>query len=125
MTAQRVLLVGVAPERYAIPFRHLAEAVRALPSGNGTFNFRGETLPLVDLRSVTGAPGPAGPRQRPVLVLDLGDRRGALSVDTLLGQHDVVVERVEEPAETPRWLSGATILPDGAPALLLDPAALF
>ncbi|MEO8450958.1 MAG: chemotaxis protein CheW [Gemmatimonadota bacterium] len=122
---QRVLLVGVSPERYAIPFRHLAEAVRAAPAGNGTFSFRGETLPLVELRLVTGAPGRVSAAERPVLVLDLGDRRGALAVDTLLGQHDVVVERIEEPAETPRWLSGATILPDGAPALLLDPAALF
>ena len=38
---------------------------------------------------------------------------------------DVVVERLAPPAGLPAWVGGATILPDGAPALILDPAALF
>ena len=127
---QRVLLVGVPPERFAIPIRLLAEAVlpdqaAGLSQDGRWFTFRTERLPVADLRAVAGlATGPATDR-RPVLVLDWGERRAALVVDRLLGQQDAVVERVAEPAGMPRWLSGATVLPDGAPAFLLDPTALF
>jgi chemotaxis protein histidine kinase CheA len=35
-----------------------------------------------------------------------------------------VVEAFDAPLGTPPFLSGATILPDGAPALILDAAVL-
>ena len=62
---------------------------------------------------------------RPVVVVDVGGRRAALVVDVLLGQQDVVVRRLMAPNGLPPWVGGATILPDGAPALIIDPAALF
>ena len=67
----------------------------------------------------------AGPGRRPVVVVDAGGARAALVVDSLLGQQDVVVEQLAAPVGLPAWVGGATILPDGAPALILDPAALF
>jgi len=57
--------------------------------------------------------------------VDVGGARAALVVDALLGQQDVVVEQLAAPLGLPAWVGGATILPDGAPALILDPAALF
>ena len=54
----------------------------------------------------------------------MGDRRAALVVDGLVGQQEIVVEAFDAPRGTPAFLSGATILPDGAPALILDPAVL-
>jgi two-component system, chemotaxis family, sensor kinase CheA len=59
------------------------------------------------------------------VVLDIGGRRTALIVDVLLGQQDVVVEQFAAPVGLPPWAGGVTILPDGAPALILDPAGLF
>jgi two-component system chemotaxis sensor kinase CheA len=59
------------------------------------------------------------------VVIDTGGRRTALIVDILLGQQDVVVQQLAQPEGLPGWVGGATILPDGAPALILDPAALF
>jgi len=67
----------------------------------------------------------AGSGRRPVVVVDTGGGRAALIADTLLGQQDVVVEQLAAPAGLPAWVGGVTILPDGAPALILDPAALF
>ena len=48
----------------------------------------------------------------------------ALVVDALLGQQEIVVEAFDAPRGTPPFLSGATILPDGEPALILDAAVL-
>jgi two-component system chemotaxis sensor kinase CheA len=45
-------------------------------------------------------------------------------VDRLLGQQDIVVEPFEAPRGMPTFFGGATILADGAPALILDAAAL-
>jgi two-component system chemotaxis sensor kinase CheA len=119
----RALIVGVADERYAIPFGLLAEAaVHDAPEGEVTL--RGEPLLTVDLREVLGLANGAR-RRRPAVVLDIGGRRTALVVDVLLGQQDVVVEQFAAPVGLPPWAGGVTILPDGAPALILDPAGLF
>jgi two-component system chemotaxis sensor kinase CheA len=125
----RALMVGVGGERYAIPFGVLAEAT-VHEASDGEVTLRGEPLPTVDLGRLVGlsAPRPAGGAaraRRPAVVIDAGGRRLALIVDMLLGQQDVVVQPLVQPAGLPAWVGGATILPDGAPALLLDPAALF
>jgi two-component system chemotaxis sensor kinase CheA len=130
---QRVLLVGASGERYGIPFRIVAEALlaespRDSTAGGGTgFTFRGRTLPLVDLTAAIGAApaAPARPSRRPVLILEWGSREGALAVDAMLGQRDVLIEPVAAPSGLPAWVSGATILADGMPAFVLDPTALF
>ena len=46
-------------------------------------------------------------------------------VDALLGQQDIVVEPFDAPRGLPPYVGGATILADGAPALILDAAALL
>jgi two-component system chemotaxis sensor kinase CheA len=121
----RALIVGVGSERYAIPFALLAEAtVRDGGQADAEVTLRGEPLLTVDLRALLGLEAVAH-RRRPAVVLDLGDRRSALVVDALLGQQDVVIEPFAPPAELPSWVGGVTILPDGTPALILDPASLF
>jgi two-component system chemotaxis sensor kinase CheA len=119
----RALLVGVEGERYAIPFGVLAEAA-VHEQTESEVTLRGSPLPTADLRDVVGLTK-AGPGRRPVVVVDAGGGRAALVVDSLLGQQDVVVEKLAAPVGLPAWVGGATILPDGAPALILDPAALF
>lgn len=119
----RALVVGVAEERYVIPFGLLAEAA-VHNAMEGEVTLRGEPLLTVDLRTVLGA-GNGTRGRRPVVVLDIAGRRTALIVDALLGQQDVVVEQFAAPIGLPPWVGGATILPDGAPALILDPAGLF
>ena len=63
-------------------------------------------------------PVPAGPGG------GVGRRRTALVVDALLGQQDIVIEPFDAPRGLPAYVGGATILADGAPALILDAAAL-
>jgi two-component system chemotaxis sensor kinase CheA len=119
----RALLVGVGGERYALPFGFLAEAA-VHEVADSEVILRDESLPTADLRKIVGL-GRGATARRPVVVVDVGGRRAALVVDVLLGQQDVVVRRLAAPAGLPAWVSGATILPDGAPALIIDPAALF
>jgi len=119
----RALVVECGGERYVIPFGLLAEAAVAEKPEEG-ITLRNQALPSVDLRHVIGM-APAANGRRPVVILDLGGRRGALIVDALLGQQDVVIEDLIAPVGTPLWVSGGTVLPDGHPALILDPTALF
>jgi two-component system, chemotaxis family, sensor kinase CheA len=122
-TIVRALLVGVGDARYAIPFGMLAEAA-VHEQTEAEVTLRGLSLPTADLRVVLGL-AKAGSGRRPVVVVDTSGGRAALIADALLGQQDVVVEQLAAPVGLPAWVGGVTILPDGAPALILDPAALF
>lgn len=129
---QRVVLVGAGSGRFAIPFRMVREATRLGDDAGATlhqggFSFRGRPMPYRDLRSAGGgseATRTAASRH-PVLILDVDEPGAAIGVDSLLGQHDVLLERLEAPETLPAWVSGATILGDGAPAFVVDPTALF
>ena len=85
---------------------------------------REELVPTVRLRERLGVEGPRPPGRQPAVILEVGDRRAALVVDVLLGQQEIVVEPFDAPKGTLPVFSGATILGDGAPALIVDPAAL-
>ena len=58
------------------------------------------------------------------MILEVGDRRAAVLVDALVGQQEIVVEPFDAPKGMLPVFSGATILGDGMPALIVDPAAL-
>ena len=126
----RALLAQVGEERYAIPIAGVAETVeyrpeRAAPlGGEEGFVLRDEILPLVQLRDRLGVPGPRLPGRPPVVILEVGERRAALLVEALVGQQEIVVEPFDAPRGMLPVFSGATILGDGVPALIVDPAAL-
>ncbi|MGI9042149.1 MAG: chemotaxis protein CheA [Gemmatimonadales bacterium] len=127
----RALLAVAGNERYAVPLAYVAETVefdlRAVTSvrSREALLVRDRVIPTVHLRHlVAGAAGPAPPR-RPTIILEVGDRRTALVVDALMGQQDIVVEPFDAPRGMPPFVGGATILADGAPALILDAAALL
>jgi len=123
------LLARVADERYALPLTHVEETVdfdtAAITELDGAdaMVLREEVVPLVHLRGVVGVKGDV-PRRRPVIVLEIGGRRRGLVVDHLLGQREIVVKGFDAPAGTLPIFSGATILGDGLPVLILDAARL-
>jgi two-component system chemotaxis sensor kinase CheA len=118
-----VIVVQSGGERYAIPFSMLVEA--AMHEGHSReISLRGEPVPTADLGRLMGN-GESNGKRRPAIVVEREGRRTGLVVDALLGQQDVVLERFVAPPGLPPWVTGATILSDGAPALVLDPAALF
>jgi two-component system, chemotaxis family, sensor kinase CheA len=126
----RALLAQAGTERYAVPLAYVAEtvefdagAVTALRSREALV-VRDRVIPTVHLRDLVAARVDREPARRPTIILEVGERRTALVVDALLGQQDIVIEPFDAPRGMPPYLGGATILADGAPALILDAAAL-
>lgn len=126
----RALLAQVGEERYAIPLAGISETVEYHPSrvaaleGREAYVLRDSLVPTVRLRERFGVTGPKPPGRSPAVVVEVGGRRAAIVVDALIGQQEIVVEPFEAPKGTLPVFSGATILGDGAPALIVDPAAL-
>ncbi len=126
----RALLAQAGDERYVLPMAFVAETVeyneqtRAEVHDRDSVVLRDEVLSTADLRTVVGQKGNHVPDRRPCVILEVGERRSALLVDALLGQMEIVVEPFDPPRGMPPYFSGATILADGTPALILDAAAL-
>jgi two-component system chemotaxis sensor kinase CheA len=85
---------------------------------------RDDLLPVIRLRGVLGLPPARLSDFEQAVIIQLADRHAALVVDDLVGQQDIVVKRVDQVREGLRCFSGATILSDGAPALILDVGSL-
>lgn len=132
---QRTLLVRAGGHTYALPVAHVAETLELVPAAVGTAGgrriaiLRDEPVPLFSLARALGAPAPpASPPTSdapvPVVLLEIGEQEVALEVEALLGQQEIVVKPFDSPRGTLPVFSGATILSDGAPALILDVASL-
>ena len=121
----QALLARTGGEVYALPITHVVETMVFSPSmasyddGLEVVEVRGERLPAVRLRELLGQP----PRENGaghLVVLDLPDRRTTLVVDEFIGQQEIVVKPFDAARGMPQIFSGATILPNGTPALILD-----
>jgi two-component system, chemotaxis family, sensor kinase CheA len=126
----RALIAGVGPERYALPLTYVSETVELGVQPTTTVEGReaivlGErVVPLVHLRRLLGVTGDA-PARCPIIVLELGERRSGIVVDGMLGQQEIVVKGFDAPQGTLPVFSGATIMGDGLPALILDAGGLM
>ena len=127
----RALIAAVGSERYALPLTYVAETVEfgavamTTMEGREAMVLHDRVVPLVHLRRLLGAVGDAAPLRRPVIVLEMGERRAGVVVDGMLGQQEIVVKEFEAPQGTLPVFSGATIMGDGVPALILDAAGLL
>jgi two-component system chemotaxis sensor kinase CheA len=127
----RALLTRVGEETYALPLTHVAETLDPRPEevqrvqGREALLLRGRLVPLVRLRELLGSGGGSPPERAPVIVLEMGERRTGVVVDALTGQQEIVVKGFDAPRGMLPLFSGATILGDGAPALILDAGGLL
>jgi two-component system, chemotaxis family, sensor kinase CheA len=127
----RALLTEAGGERYAVPLAFVAETVefdrRAVTAlrDREALVVRDQVIPTIHLRDLVAARSGTAGSKRPTVILEIGERRTALVVDALVGQQDIVVEPFDAPRGLPPFVGGATILADGAPALILDAAALL
>src|SRR5438093_9526183 len=125
----RALIAAVGRERYALPLTYVAETVEfgVVPmttvEGREAMVLRDRVVPLVHLRQPLGVNGDPPPARRPVIVLEMGERRAGVIVDGMLGQQEIVVKGFDAPRGTLPVFSGATIMGDGVPALILDAGA--
>ena len=119
------LLVRVADARYAIPLTaveecvEISEADSTRSKGRSFLNIRGELVPFLRLRELFDEPGEPDAHQK-VVIVAAADTRVGLVVDQIIGSHQTVIKSLSKlHADVPSF-SGATILGDGAVALILD-----
>ena len=124
--------VAGGDEVVILPLSTIVESLRPAPDAVKTVTargrvvlIRGEYLPVVSLAEMMGLQGRVKTESEGILVvLETGQRRLALFVDALLGQHQVVIKSLERNFRKVSGVSGATIMGDGRVALILDAAGL-
>src|SRR5216110_1938064 len=127
----RAIMASVGSERYALPLTYVAETVElgtvttTVVEGREAIVLRDRVVPLVHLRRLLAVTSDREPARAPIIVLEMGDRRAGVVVDGMLGQQEIVVKGFDAPQGTLPVFSGATIMGDGIPALILDAGGLL
>lgn len=121
--------VQVGSERFIIPLLSIVESVEIKPgdvklvSGKGElYLHRQEYLPVIRLQQLFNLPDHPETLQHHdlLVILEAGRNRIGLLVDDLLGQQQAVIKSLETNFRKVPGVSAATILGDGAVALILD-----
>jgi len=125
----RALLARLGNETVAIPITNVIETLEIDPAatvardGRMETTIRDDRFTVIPLRETIGLPTRTAAYPKAVTV-DVRGRRAALVVDDFVGQQDVVVKPFDavhrDAMDAPMAFSGATILSDGAPALIVD-----
>lgn len=122
-----VMLVEVAQEKYAIPLTAIVET--AIVEKKDVYNahnqkvidFRGKVVPLVFLDEIFDAPLKNEEQDfYSLVIVHKGEKVAGLVVDSLIGQHDIVLKSLGNYLTNVFAISGATILGDGQVALIVD-----
>jgi two-component system chemotaxis sensor kinase CheA len=135
------LIVTAAGARYAIPQVSLLELVRLeggqapnrieLVHGAPVYRLRERLLPLISLNrelkidgenqaSKAATPSSPEPRSTNIVVLRADDRQFGLVVDEINDTEEIVVKPLSQRLKSLNVYAGATIMGDGAVALILD-----
>ncbi|QII85688.1 chemotaxis protein CheA [Bordetella hinzii] len=124
--------VRVGGETFILPLNHVTESLQpqqdqiyTVAGNERVMHVRGEYLPLVEMHRVFSVgQAQTDPTQAIAVIMQAEDRRFALLVDHLVGQHQVVVKNLESNYRKVPGISAATILGDGSVALIVDVFAL-
>ena len=128
----QVVMLRCADLTVAVPST-LVEIVRRMPATeleaayrSGHYRSDEHDLPFFWLGALLqGTPiGQAAGRTVPVIVIRSAAQRIALHVDEVLGNQEVVVKNLGPQLSRLPGLTGMTLLPSGAPALIYNPVAL-
>lgn len=119
------LLSRIGDSLYLINLSYIVECldlqdVRTAGNGGDMIDFRGEIVPFLDLRSYFGAEGGAASDHPQVVVVAIEEKKIGLVVDDLLDKYQSVIKSLGKVYEQVEGISGAIILGDGKPALMLD-----
>ncbi|MGD0058517.1 MAG: chemotaxis protein CheA [Verrucomicrobiia bacterium] len=122
------ITVRVGGDTYIIPtlsivesFKPTADMISTVTGKGEMIRFRDSLLPLFRLsRLFAIADGVQEANLATVVVVEDNDKQTALLVDELLGQQQTVIKSLGEAVGTVTGISGASILADGRPGLILD-----
>ncbi len=126
-------LIQVGSQRFVVPVTNIIEtieyrktSVSEVPGKGTTARFREGYISLVNLHeSLLGSKQSEVSSSSLVLVLEVHGTHIGLIIDAVLGQQQVVIKSLEDNYRKVAGVSGATIMSDGAVALILDGAAFI
>ena len=130
LAISRALLARVDKEIYAIPLTHvvetfaLSEPMLLEAKGKEVVAIRDDVFTAIRLRERVGLP-PGAAASGQVVLIELAERRAALIVDEFVGQQEIVMKQFDGVNGSRTLFSGATILGDGSPALIIDASTLL
>lgn len=128
----QALTVSIGDEIYAIPLSNVDETTMIsdkdikMVQNQPVIVIRGKVMPLYRLRSLLDLPGEQAENETAyVVVVRHGERQIGLVVDTLIGQHEIVIKSLGKLLAGIPGLAGAIVAGDGNVHLILDIASLF
>ena len=133
LTTLRALLFRAGGQTFALSSANVQRLVRIDPAeirlveGREMLARGGPLLPLAPLAEILGLPAeePIAPKAKmAALIVVSGDRRMAFIVDEFLIEQEIVVKNLGARIKRVRDVTGATILPLGRIALVLNAASL-
>ncbi len=127
----QALMVQSGDATYAIQLPNIEHVVRLgidelkplIENDQSVFEYAGAQYQYLNLATVLQGTEPQLPEKRqrvPMMLMRSADHRVALQVDHLIGRQEIVIKSVGPQLSSVGVLSGATILPDGEVALILD-----
>lgn len=125
-------LVRVGTEVFVVPTVSIVRSIRieqprlhALPGRIEIYRVQDEAIPVVRLAESFGLEsGSTSLEGRLLMVVEGANEKAGLVVDEILGQQQVVIKSLDANYRRVQGLAGATILGQGAVALILDVAGI-
>ncbi|RIV92878.1 chemotaxis protein CheA [Aurantiacibacter xanthus] len=123
------MIVQVGDQSLVIPLTHVVESlspteteIKGMGRNIRMLNVRGQFLPIVPLRQLTGGTSPEEGLEQGVLVVVETERCGqaALLVDAIIDQRQFVIKSLDTHYRSVDGVAGATILGNGRVALIVD-----
>ena len=130
LAAVQALLFNVDGQTYAVSLNEISEIVRLDPENilgpnKDALRLKDEVLPLFSLRDLT-SPEKVGVETIPTgdnpvtLIVETSGQRGAVEIDALVGQKEIVIKSLGSHLRRVRGVSGATIMGDGSVIPILN-----
>jgi len=126
----KVLLVSLAAELFAFPISKVLKVLDVNKadiknSANKSYFIYNDTeTPVVDLRSILSVPCLVEKDPVSVMIIDAKDKISGIIVDNFEGEIDAYIKPLAQPMTRMRGVIGVTVLGDGRPVFLLDPATI-
>ena len=125
----QALLVRIGSEKFAIPLSSIREIDNIkfedirMVRNQEVIVLRDMVIPMVRLNNVLGVTDAIPDNKRKhitAVIVKKGDKLSAFTVDSLIGQQEIVIKSLGKVLQGIRCIAGATILGDGNVALIVD-----
>jgi two-component system chemotaxis sensor kinase CheA len=127
VSLQKALIFGVDSESFAVPTGFILDTIESREKDLQEINrvlllaWRGDFVRATDAGRLLGCQGLAQAWARPyAIVLQAGNKRGALLVDWLARVQEIVVKPLDDALAGCRMMAGATVLAQGRVVPILD-----